>query len=273
MPYKRARRFGRRYRRRTSRFPRATRLRRRRGGRRRNYRTKTSIVTSRFGTGLPDAFNIKLKYVVGLNVQSTLNGVASKWFRGNGAWDPDPTLGGHEPLDYTNLRGLYRYCRVYASKIKVIGSIVNNNPASWVVCPTADITVGRDIEVVQSDRRARQSRMLAYQGTSSVIVTNYCTTRAIFGLKSRIHDNDHAYDTVHASTTIQPTYEWFWQVSGVVAGGFTTNVNLCSDVHITYYCRFFEKFLPNSTVASNDTGTGETSTGFGDKISIIVADP
>jgi len=224
---------------RTRRFSRRTRPTRRR---RLNYRRKATIATNRFGTGFPDIFNTKLKYSVGLNLQSGTLTELSSFYNGNVPFDPDTRLGGKSAIEYQYLIPIYRWCRCFASKIKAVSVVSNNNPVMIAFCPvTSSQPVVFDLLV--GDKRAKKSQWMTPTAQNRATLTNYCTTKAVFGLKSPINENDHFYD-MNNVTRDRPTETWLWYILTRVPEGFSPPANVALQLEITYYCRFFEKIQP-----------------------------
>lgn len=220
--------------------------------RRSNFRNKSTIVNSRFGTGFPDAFNIKLKYTDGLSLQSTALDEITAFYRGNVPWDPDTKLGGVSALEYERFQAIYRYCRCYGSKIKIKSVTFNNNTTMLAVAPVSS-TQQVEWDLLIADKRAKLSQFMTPAGMTRSILTNYCTTKAVFGLKNRLDDNDHSYDFNNATLNI-PQYNWFWYIICTTPEGLSGPINCALEIEITYYCRFFEKIQPQLTVP-DDSGT------------------
>jgi len=234
------------------RFPRRVTKRKRFPRRRRvNFQRRATIISSRFGTGFPDAINVKLKWKEGLNYQSSTLQEAYGYLRGNVPWDPDTRLGGKSALEFEKFAAVYRWCRCYGSKITA--KAVDNNSNQSVIfalVPTAR-AVGLRFDELTSDKRARTSQFMTLNGMSRSQCTNFCTTKAIYGLRAPLNDNDHEYDHDCDLNTL-PEFQWQWIIISTIPETTSAPWNFSLEVSITYYCRFFEK-KPVTSVTVDDS--------------------
>jgi len=215
-------------------------MKRRNLKRRTNYRLRPNALTLKKGWGLPDVLKIKLKYSVGLRM-NTGTPEQHFWFRGNVPYDPDPTTqpGQLSAADYSLLMPIYRYCRCYASKLSYTFSSINTDPTQVTLLPKADEQVFMTKNIAQTDKRHRASRYVNQGGNTSGFVSNFCTTKDIFGLKNPLDDDDHHYD-FNNETITSPDNQWFWCL--ISSNAFNTSGhNIGGQVKITYYCQFFDR--------------------------------
>lgn len=86
----------------------------------------------------------------------------------NGMWDPDPLLGGHQPVFRDNMAALYRNYKVYKAKCECWVRPLFNQPLGGIVyaekyiATTSDSGEAwgvRDINSVMEDRRVRWKEM------------------------------------------------------------------------------------------------------------------
>lgn len=257
----------------TRRFPRrrTTGITRRRRVRRPNFRNKATIVSNRFGSGMPDAFNVKLKYHTGLALQSTALQEITAFYRGNVPWDPDTRIGDTSALEYDRFAAIYRYCRCYASKIRIKALTFNNSSAIIAVCPVTS-EQPLSFNLMMADKRAKSTQFMTPAGMTRTGLSSYCTTKAIFGLKNRINDNDHEYDFNNATTNI-PSYNWFWYIIASTPEGLSGALNVPMEIQITYYCRFFEKIQPQYATPDDSDFVIPWSGQNDDDDNIFIPDP
>jgi len=212
--------------------------------RKRSYRIRPTVLSSRFGPGLPDVFNVKLKWSRAVNIQAPTD-IMHYFYRGSHPFDPEVTAlpGQTSAIEYSTFSQLYRYCRVYASKMTVVGTAVSStDPCFMILVPCTQRFV-QAYEVISANRRVRKSRFAYLAGQNNFSVSNFCTTKAIFGLKNPINDNDHDYDVDNSNTIIlPPALPWHWYLQVLRAAQNTAPINVSLELQITYYCRFFERF-------------------------------
>lgn len=198
-------------------------------------------------------FNVKLKYVEQLNLQSSTFTTLTTFWRGNVPYDPDNRLGGDSAYEFERFANVYRYCRCYASKINVKVCAINQSPQIMVIVPKTTEEVV-DIELARADRRAKRTGWMNPNGSSGKSLSNYCTTKAIFGLKQVIDDGDHDYD-FNTFNNLKPAHEWWWNLIVAIPPS-ASQINGAVDIEIIYYCRFFERKQPLKVAADDDTDTG-----------------
>lgn len=67
--------------------------------------------------GFPKTTMIKLRYVDGIALNPGIGTLAQHFFRANGAYDPDTTGGGHQPMNWDMWTALYNHYTVVGAKI------------------------------------------------------------------------------------------------------------------------------------------------------------
>lgn len=144
-------------------------------------------------------------------------------FRGNSAFDPYFSVGGHQPLAYDQLAALYKKYNVHGSRIEV--SILNRVDSSSTY-PQRTLTAccypsvqSVPTSTVLSTVREQPYCKTVFTGPSisSRAIQNfsmeYRTTAEVFGSSSTDQD-------FKAEVTTNPAKEWFWIIF------VTTNVPL-----------------------------------------------
>lgn len=207
--------------------------------RKNNYVLRPTKLILRSGVGIPDTMFIKLKYTEEINLQRGTPGGLDFWFRANAPYDPDTALGGKSAKDYALLASMYRYTRVYASRITF--NFVSINLGATQVCITPRVTQ-QQIPFLTSteDRRSKRSNFVQAQGNSVQYLKNFCTTKAVYGLNNNLDDDDHHYDFDNSINTY-PDNQWYWYLQTRTAYTATDGHNVSGVVGITYYCKFSVK--------------------------------
>jgi len=86
-------------------------------GRRRSRNALVRVPRSKLG--FPQAMRTKLRYCSRVEFEPTGTGIVSKRFLANGMYDPDTTLGGHQPRGFDNLMAAYETFTVLGATISV----------------------------------------------------------------------------------------------------------------------------------------------------------
>ena len=72
--------------------------------------------------GFPKSKKVRLRYVQTFSLDAPGSGIATRYFRANGMFDPDASVGGHQPLYFDQYMAGYDHYTVIGSKIKVTPS-------------------------------------------------------------------------------------------------------------------------------------------------------
>jgi len=191
------------------------------------------------GNGFADAMFVKLKYVDRVPISSVAVSYAPYVFRGNSVFDPDQSLGGHQPLYYDQYAAIYEKYRVIGSSIRL--DVINTSGASalYYVCePNTDVSTYTSVPQLLEQSRAYSPKIVPIAQRVPSRFTRYATTRGVLGLtKAQSMDDDYC-STVGAN----PTQQWFWNLLFQSMDG-TTVVGAEMMVKIVYYVQFFERNL------------------------------
>lgn len=99
-------------------------LKRTRNARRRKLWRKRRLRRPLPLTGYGQSKIVRLRYCDEITLDPALGGIASHYFLANGMYDPDHSLGGHQPLGFDQMMAGYDHFTVIGSRIKV--TPVNN---------------------------------------------------------------------------------------------------------------------------------------------------
>lgn len=211
-----------------------------RRGIRRLGRSRTSI--SRFrGSAYPRRLMVKLKYLDNFLLTLPTSGATAvaQVFRGNSIFDPDFTGAGHQPYASDIYAQMYKYYRVYGSKITVTpvltlvdGSTYRNAYKLYIV-PGSDSTVVNSATLDEMPGITRRAVRLQY--TRQPAVSRYSSTaRARATTRSAISGGEEYRSQFGAN----PSFMFYWVVAAkrfgdaALAAGADT---LALSVSITYY--------------------------------------
>lgn len=217
-------------------------------GNRRRYNTKMRMYTQL----VPAYFDMKLKY--GIPMTTIVHGALDTQydiFRGNGMYDPEHAVGGHQPKAFDQMCLFYRNYLVFASKIAITffqfnafqNGIFFIQPSTQVTAAPGDISTYIDLQEGQRIKY-RNAMAGAYDNITSVTVggghpsqkthiKHYMKTKTIFGL-AKLSQDSQDYTGAEAQ---DPTYVWYWRVGEL-------NTNRDDSYYngvITYYARFFNR--------------------------------
>lgn len=191
---------------------------------------------------LPDKYFTKLyftHYYKTVNANSA--GIVDWVFRGNGAYDPDESLGGYGCNGFTELAAIYSSYKVYSSKITVTAKSVADTTdlgdSTMVVVPdrsSSDYTMSLFNDRVGMPET--KSRMLNRytNGKSPTTITSYRRTKDIWG-EDELDD-----DQYKSATNDLPGQEWFWHVMFARSDGSAIgqSPSVIFSVKIVYYIEF-----------------------------------
>lgn len=206
--------------------------------RNRNYKHRehrSSLVSVRGPSGLPDRLRVKLKYA---DVYPLITSAAQIYrFKGNGLVDPDDTGTGHQPYMFDQWAAMYDRYRVYGSSILVDAINVSATVAAQlVVYPTAaNSTTANTIAEASEIPRSVRTYLMPVASRFPVRVKRYVSTRSIEGLARGTVEIDDTYASV---STTNPNNLWYWNVVAESLD-LTTTLNMYFTVKIMYYVEFY----------------------------------
>lgn len=191
---------------------------------------------------IPDSYSCKLKYTEILNLSPGLYYYQYQ-FSGNGIFDPNVTSTGTQPTGRDQLAALYQKYVVTGSRMKLLFTntvssasvIVSSIPTTSAIAIAAN-----DINMNLRNPYSKNKVAGTSGGSNRITVSNYMTTKKIFGEKSI------AEDDYEADVGAQPTNQWYWTWNAAT-GDLGTSITGNMIVEITYYVKFFKRItLSNS---------------------------
>lgn len=160
-------------------------------------------------------------------------------FTGNGAFDPDFSGTGHQPMGYDQYVGFYNRYRVHASTITV--ELLSSTLAvDMSIIPSTSSTTPTSI-----DNSYESPYVTTIPISSSVfrsVFSRRMSTRKIWGMNGITQD-----DLYQALFNANPTRTWFWHIFSVSNDGSTT-ATLRINVTITYEIEFYERLLVGQSI-------------------------
>lgn len=214
--------------------------RKRRGNKRGGYGTNTNktmvtSLTNRGVTGVPDRFSTSLKYVETLNMDTAASGVpTSRVYRGNGLFDPDAAVGGHQPYMWDQLSALYQHYTCWGSKIIVQCRISNPFGMGGAASPVVVITptnTSISAPVLETAMERPRARSVLLPGNGDTRIISNSVKSAAMLTKWR--------QDMQALTTADPVDQWFWHV--ITEGVDNSESNIDCTVTIFYDITFYER--------------------------------
>lgn len=212
--------------------------RRRRFVRRKMRRMRVKPVTTKMkGIGFSDTVFAKLAYVDRIKVPG--GAVSSNYsFVGNSCYDPDPSIGGHQPMYFDQYSAVYGRYRVLGSSIKVDCINISNNAALyWVLEPnTVQASSTTSISQIYEQSRSGAPRIVPVASRISSRYKKYASTRKVCGLTSAQMGDD----SFAASTGTNPSNLWYWNLYFESIDGLA-EIDAEIVVKIVYYVQFYDR--------------------------------
>lgn len=161
-------------------------------------------------------------------------------YRGNGCYDPDVAIGGHQPMGFDQMMQLYKRFYVAGSSIQVdfAGQYQTN---AVFVCLWADLqeyvpvfSALQDCVEICKTNGGLMKFVIGSEG--GVQLHQYRSTRSMFGSK----DDDQT-----GSVAGDPNKAWYWHV--VLWNPYAGTASCCNVNSVKYYCQFDEMGLVTSS--------------------------
>ena len=204
--------------------------------RRRRYRKNqvSNIITVRGPKVIPDRYRCKMTHIF---TTTATAGSTDTIIRANSVYDPEFAAGGGQPTGFDELAALYSRYLVNAAKVKVTLVNYSATAAKLVVSPSPDSSSFSSILAAATQPYAKQVIVGGSSGASMRSVSLYMTTKAARGLNG---NSPIADDELEATTTANPTKQWFFHVvHGHLDGTSASNQEI--QCEITYYVDFFKR--------------------------------
>ncbi|AXH74682.1 MAG: putative capsid protein [Cressdnaviricota sp.] len=217
---------------------------------RRNYRRRRRYnrraITKRKGvgiTGIPDKMQLKLKYNDLITINTTGQGFAATFWRGNSPYDPD--LGNHganiQPVSFDEWSNFYNRYRVNASRIfisAINGSDTANNALNMSVIPLLGSTLSPlGYQELMANKYAKSKIITSNAAQQVGYISNYMSTKKLVG--DSITSDALAYSS---AITTNPLDQWTWLLQfNNMNNPDTGTVSTSFKISITYYIEFFDR--------------------------------
>jgi len=174
----------------------------------RSVRSSSTRVPARVSFGkqlLPRTLNNTLTYVTAYNIGTNASGFGSASFRANGMYDPEVSIGGHQPLGFDQLSALYDHWYVKSSRIEIqlnYGAL--NVPVSVALYVDDDTTLATTFSSAAERPGAVTQAFFIGDGTTYKKMYNSFDSKKFFGLMSA--GNSQLKGTAAADPTEQAEY-------------------------------------------------------------------
>lgn len=207
MPYKRRRNYRRR------RSKRKPYFRRRSGRTLTRYPRYRRVGIKNIDNFLPSKLCVKLKYAD--DIQTVAAVIGSIVMRGNSAFDPDWSFGGHQPMGYDQITPFYNRYYVTSSAIEVIPYAVTGAsslaPIVTLYAGTSTSSLSQISDLLEQPgvRTLQLSDMnnTAREGVHAFAIRAKASTYKMLGVKPS-SDED-----AQALVTSNPNKMWFWHIN------------------------------------------------------------
>lgn len=189
------------------------------------------------GQVAPERYLTKLKGTI-LAQESATDGVNTFALSGNSVFDFAESKGTESCPGLSQLAALYKSYVVYGSKC--VAEVLNTTTTNkYVVLFPCDGTAPTTIRSMMDAPFAKSKALGANTGNGKVILSNYMSSKRIFGAKDLKDEEKYT-----ALVTASPTENWQWILridNNTGAGTDTINVKII----ITYYVEFFNRVQLN----------------------------
>lgn len=196
--------------------------------------------TSRMpGQLYPAGQKVLMRYADELDLVDTGTGIATHQYRLNSIFDPDFSLGGHQPLSYDQWAALYRQYLVYGVKATV-NAVANGDAATLAIPSTVVLTLTNsnasinDINTAMEYPNSKIVKLGPNESGQRTLKTGYIDLAQYAGFKGLRYDQSEW----GAAFGANPTNEFYLQIGAFADDGTTVSVNL--NIVLDYYVFVFE---------------------------------
>lgn len=171
---------------------------------------------------------------------STAHNITGFSMRGNDMYDPDPSIGGHQPTGFDEMiaLGYYNFI-VYASKItiRLFGCDTNGKNLHMYVWPDKNTLAGSYPSISMDQMWSNPQIKYKYQGSiyggnDYKKLTYYCKTKKFYPNKDLVDD----WEGFGGNAISSPGHVWYWNVA--FASDFTTST-VRAQVNVRYYAKWW----------------------------------
>lgn len=176
----------------------------------RRYRPRLNRIGS--VTGMPQSRVTSMRYAELLNVTSTTGIVGAQVYRANSLFDPNFSLGGHQPIGYDLMTQQYNHYCVIGSKITATVTDASDSKVNPQVCGivlTDEATV--PYANINSYIESKKGTWRAIQGGASrpTTVKSWFSAKKFFNIKD-VKDNVGRIGAGIGSNPTEGSYYVFW---------------------------------------------------------------
>lgn len=244
------RKFNRRYRKR-----RQNRRRGKRSGFKRHMGSTVSIIRS--PNVISDRTIVHLKYYKESAKVMNASANANFSIRGNGAYDPEVTLGGHSPMGFDQWAQLYQNYRVHACKI-TLNLVSSTIPINISITPSTTAGIPASTWVSREMPYTKYLPVPALQGRQ-VNIRHFMNSAKVFGIRKSTLLSEDGFSSVVGGV---PSNQWFFVVN--FNSYDTSVVTAYCDVTIDYYMEFYNRVeLTQSGIIGDHIMVNNQDTPFG----------
>lgn len=185
-----------------------------------------------------DIAYVELRYV--FNNTRNAVGIGGNVFRGNGAFDPDFSGIGSQPMGFDQYGALFRRYRVIGSKVKVMAASRDGAETigMYVVPLTTSAPASTSIKGYIEQQYCKTNYMGRADGSSKAMLTHQMSTSKIRGVAMTAIRNDSEYSGPIGGN---PNLQWYWSVGFYDLSGNLGTVTVDYQVEITYMVEFFDR--------------------------------
>jgi hypothetical protein len=233
-------------------------FKRKRNGDRLTERRMRSRIRARQTTGIgrpvgsfDESKFVKLKYAEQITLDPAAAGASvAVPFSANGLFDPDPAIGGHQPMYYDNYSAIYARYQVMFAKIRV--TFMNSQPSTAIASYGYRCAVYADQQINDFPTSFEQ---IQEAGSSCLRwkfvpphTENYWKSIELACYPHKIAGVDKADDTLQSGTGSNPSKQIYFVILAASASDDLVDpIILKAAVVITYYVRFSD-LIHNQTI-------------------------
>ncbi len=200
-------------------------------------RDDTRIYVTPGTTGIPDSMRTKLIYKELLTLTGSTPCV-NLTYRGNGLFDPNTQLGGHQPRYFDQYSALYSKYRVDGSKLtaKVI-NISGTSALMYGFAPLTEVlTYTTWVDFAELPRVSICPEPVPIAQRYGVELESRDTSSRVLGLsKIQLEDDDYGADV-----SADPPHQWYWNVF-LSTMDSTTVASFAMEITIEYDAIFYDR--------------------------------
>ena len=200
-------------------------------------RTRSSASNIPVPSGIsPSSGLTRIKYSFNATLSSTTN-VGYEVVRANGLFDPEVTVGGHQPLGFDQWMSFYTYFCVVGAKCTVtaVPGAGATEPMVFGVYPTSNTSPPSKWYTAVEQPGSRYSILGTSTAISARSVTAYFSAKRMFGVKNVLDEAD-----LRGTASADPTKGAYFMVFGQGQDG-ATSTTIDVVVTIEYMVKFLQR--------------------------------